>query len=79
MAKQTSETAMLEAENWLRARGVRYATHPPHHLKVGEVNYYPRAGTIFVDEERESRRERGLDALSEILRRLGYLPPDSLE
>ena len=40
-----------------------FTVHSPHHLKVGNVNYWPSTGSIVVDGAPEACPERGLDAL----------------
>ena len=40
-----------------------FTVHSPHHLKVGNVNFWPSTGSIVVDGAPEACPERGLDAL----------------
>jgi hypothetical protein len=48
-----------------RLKGLNYwfTVFSPHHLKVGNVNYWPSTGTLFVDGAPEACPEEGLDAL----------------
>lgn len=80
MRKRTN-TPMLEALAWARQHGFEPYRATEHQLKIGEANFYPGKGTVFVDGETTRRKETGLDALAEVLRELGYLgePSDQLE
>jgi hypothetical protein len=51
----------------LKKLGFWYIVHTPHHLKVGNVNYYPSTGRIYVDRAPKAFLERGVDALIQYL------------
>jgi hypothetical protein len=72
MRKRTDHP-MTEALAWFHDHGLEPDQPTEHQLKYGEVNFYPRKGTIFVDGEIARRNETGLSALAAVLRELGYL------
>jgi hypothetical protein len=51
----------------LKELGFWFTVCSPHHVKVGNVNYWPSSGCIFVDRAPEAFPERGLDALIQYL------------
>jgi hypothetical protein len=51
----------------LKELGFWFTVHSPHHLKVGNANYYPSTGRIFVDRAPKAFTERGVDALIQYL------------
>ena len=65
--------AMTEAIDWLSARGVPVRRVSPIQLKIGALNYYPDAGTIYRDGE-QRMRERGLAGLNQVLCRIARVP-----
>jgi hypothetical protein len=68
MAK-SDDDAMAEAKARLERRGVPYKCPSSHQIKIGDVNFYPSTGTIFIDGERAKRRETGLSALERLLKK----------
>jgi hypothetical protein len=40
-----------------------------HHIKIGEINYYPNTGTITTDPAHR-HSQKGLEALLEVLERI---------
>jgi hypothetical protein len=51
----------------LKELGFWFTVCSPHHVKVGNVNYYPSTGRIFVDRAPKAFPERGLDAVIQYL------------
>jgi hypothetical protein len=45
----------------LTAEGIRHEQTSDFQIKVGPYNFYPDKGTIFVDQDREARPERGIE------------------
>ena len=76
-----TDDPMTEALAWFHHHGLEPDQPTEHQLKFGEVNFYARKGTVFVDGEIARRDETGLDALAAALRELGYLDdcPDDPE
>ena len=54
----------------LDAERVQYEQKTTFQLKVGPYNFYPDTGRIFVDGEKKSRPERGLDHFLTIVRKV---------
>src|SRR5438046_1310942 len=73
------DPAVAEALVWLRKRGFPVRQLTPYQIKIADVSYYPRQGTIFVDGEPRRRREKGLDALAELLTKKRIRPPITFE
>ena len=69
--RKPTDDPMTEARTWFHHHGLEPDQPTEHQLKYGEVNYYPRKGTIFVDGEIARRDETGLAALGAVLRELG--------
>jgi len=72
----TRRERITRALAWLSAAGVTYDCPTPHHVKIGDLNFYPTTGTIHFDQMRPLP-ERGLSGLRTVLsRRLKReLPP----
>ena len=60
---------MRQAVLYLKNSSIEFIRPTAHQLKIGPINFYPDRGTIQLDGER-ARKERGLDALRELLSRL---------
>jgi hypothetical protein len=76
--RKPTDDLMTEALAWFHNHGLEPDQPTEHQLKYGEVNFYARKGTVFVDGEVARRGETGLAALAAALREFGYLddPPD---
>ncbi len=61
------QAAMREDVAWLRGHGVRFDQPSDHHLKIGDVNFWPTTGTIMIDGRLSSGEHRGLDGLARVL------------
>jgi len=55
--------AMARAIGQLNAARIRFCRPTRFQLKIGNVNYYPDRGTIYIDGEAEPERERGINSL----------------
>ena len=75
MSRDTANAAMLEAEAWLRRHGISHQRKSPHHLKIGDINFYPGKGTITIDNHGHGARQpgSGIGALEQLLRQRGLL------
>lgn len=63
-----SDMVLAAAIEWLKAEGITFVVkNKNHHLKVGKFNFYPKRGTIFVDDERAKRTEHGLEQFKELI------------
>jgi hypothetical protein len=80
MPKMKSRTAPLRragdsmemraAVDQLQSQGVGFIRPTPFQLKIGDINFYPDKGTIYLDDRGKALKERGLPVLLEILARL---------
>jgi hypothetical protein len=67
---ELSNDAVEDALQTLRSIGVRSAEKKTSfQIKVGPFNFYPVKGTIMHDSDHKARRERGLEAFINILRK----------
>lgn len=57
-----------KAASVLKANGVRFQIKTVHHIKVGELNFYPTRGTIFRDGDAGALQQNGLDAFLKLVR-----------
>jgi hypothetical protein len=64
---------MIEALAWFHDHGLEPDQPTEHQFKFGDVTFYPRKDTVFVDGKICRRDETGLEALAAVLRELGYL------
>ena len=64
---EMSRESMIQATEWLDAKGVYYRHLPPSQLKIGPINYWPSTGTITVDNETGKRPYLGLQGLELVL------------
>lgn len=65
--KIRNKRKMEEAMSRLNQEGI-IPTRPTDHLiKIGEVNFYPGKGTIYLDGDDGKLKEKGLDALINLL------------
>ncbi len=53
---------MWPAMHSLKARGIRFRVVSPHHIKIGEINYWPRTGRLYVDGDAGSTPNQTLAA-----------------
>ena len=67
---EMSRESMIQATEWLDAKGVYYRHLPPSQLKIGPINYWPSTGTITVDNETGKRPYLGLQGLELVLQEL---------
>ena len=44
-----TDAPMIEVLAWLRDLGLEPDQPTEHQLKIGDVNFYPRKSTVFVD------------------------------
>lgn len=51
----------------LAREGFRARQMDMHHVKIGEVNFYPSTGTITIDGIGRYKEGKGLDALIPLL------------
>ena len=65
--EEIATNAMRQAMAWLDDRGIYYQYLPPHQLKLGAINFWPRTGTITVDGEPQRRPVKGIAGLKSIL------------
>ncbi|MBL8537054.1 MAG: hypothetical protein JNM59_06585 [Hyphomonadaceae bacterium] len=64
--RMESDSAKFDAANdMLEQLGVCYHRPSPHQFKIGDINFYPKTGTITFDGIAKAWREKGLDALKE--------------
>ncbi|HEV7326492.1 MAG TPA: hypothetical protein VGN91_15630 [Bosea sp. (in: a-proteobacteria)] len=59
---------MRKAASMLKANGVRFQIKTVHHIKVGELNFYPTRGTIFRDGDAGALKQNGLEAFLKLVR-----------
>lgn len=59
---------MRKAASMLKANGVRFQIKTVHHIKVGELNFYPTRGTIFRDGDAGALKQNGLEAFVKLVR-----------
>lgn len=64
---EMARESLIQAADWLDAKGVYYRHLPPSQLKIGPINYWPSTGTITVDNESGKRLDRGLQGLELVL------------
>ena len=64
---EMARESLIQAAEWLDAKGVYYRHLPPSQLKIGPINYWPSTGTITVDNEPGKRPDRGLQGLEHVL------------
>ena len=64
---EMARESLIQATEWLDAKGVYYRHLPPSQLKIGPINYWPSTGTITVDNEPGKRPDRGLQGLEHVL------------
>lgn len=64
---EMAHESLIQATDWLDAKGVYYRHLPPSQLKIGPINYWPCTGTITVDNEPAKRVGRGLQGLELVL------------
>ena len=64
---EMARESLIQATDWLDAKGVYYRHLPPSQLKIGPINYWPSTGTITVDNESGKRVGRGLQGLELVL------------
>lgn len=64
---EMARESLIQATDWLDAKGVYYRHLPPSQLKIGPINYWPSTGTITVDNEPGKRVGRGLQGLELVL------------
>jgi len=64
---EMARESMIQATEWLDAKGVYYRHLSPSQLKIGPINYWPSTGTITVDNEPGKRPDRGLQGLEHVL------------
>ena len=67
---EMARESLIQATEWLDAKGVYYRHLPPSQLKIGPINYWPSTGTITVDNETGKRPYLGLQGLELVLREL---------
>ena len=72
--KDRAAEAMSAAREWLTSRNVCFRDIPPHHIKIGLINFWPGRGTITIDGADGRCTESGLDGLEVILKRHRHLP-----
>ena len=60
---EMARESLIQAAEWLDAKGVYYRHLPPSQLKIGPINYWPSTGTITVDNETGKRPYLGLQGL----------------
>ena len=67
---EMARESLIQATEWLDAKGVYYRHLPPSQLKIGPINYWPSTGTITVDNETGKRPYLGLQGLELVLQEL---------
>lgn len=66
--RQEGDSERFDAANdMLEAMKVFYKRTSADQLKIRDINFYPNTGTIKIDDERKSRREKGLEELKRLL------------
>jgi hypothetical protein len=63
---------MTTARQWLDQRNIPYRQTSEYQLKIGLINYYPSRGSIILDGQKTKHPDVGLDALGQILVKLGH-------
>jgi hypothetical protein len=73
VSRDAAKAAMAEAEAWLRRHGIPHQRKTPHHLKIGDINYYPGKGAITIDGHGARQPDSGLGALGRLLGQRGFM------
>lgn len=72
-SKKLNQQRMIDAKAWLEDRDIGFECPTAFQLKIGEINYYPGQGTIYLDGEECALQDRGLSALEKVLHERGHV------
>ena len=62
-----SADPVAKARKWLDEKGISYTMPSLFQIKIESINFYPKRGTITIDNEPAKRPQKGLTGLSEVL------------
>ena len=67
---QYASPEVREAMDVLMSSGIDFEQTSQYQLKIASLNFYPRTGTIYRDGDKKALKERGLDALLDLISNL---------
>lgn len=71
--QENTRCTMEEAAAALARQEIRFVQKTGFQIKVGQFNFYPNKGTIYIDGQK-ALAEKGLDAFIRLLRRARLAP-----
>jgi hypothetical protein len=66
--KNPNREKLEEVTRILDEYGVYYEMKSKFHVKIGDVNYFPGKGIIYIDNDFGKLEETGIEALKQVLR-----------
>lgn len=72
--QENTRCTMEEATTTLARQKIRFVKKTAYQIKVGQFNFYPNKGTIYIDGQKEAQARKGLEEFIKLLRRARLAP-----